>query len=809
MRIRALYNGLAGLAIVTMIAAPVAQAQSPNLFQVPMGPQTMQPLVPGVISPRPNPPGVLSPLLPGMPVKPNPPAGNDPWVPPVFPGNGAGSVCAVTPWLPQCSNNTCFQNPSLPQCRGTGSIYVPPPPGTPGPVDANGRPIIYSATNVPAEYDCPLFENRPHEALNQAMDALSYAMASTPECSQQRSSIDAIHQNNNAIREAVKLLQTFMMTGGAVSQPNTDPSLPPMPGQFPQPGGATLSPQQLEQSINAAIQATSNLGQIFGNNTLLQSRCGREIMSSGKVLIALNDIVNNLAPYALLAVAVNPALGMAAKFAITGGSMATSAIASMVKMIDQGTVDMNNPEHRKAVLKNTCQFTNIARKVRFMQLAQSGQIHKISEELDKKLAVYKKFLSRKSDDLSQILAYKESIERIAGRAEFQARKDFFELSALEGQIRESQNDPLYTCLIAQQMIRNSARQDIAVFPVTIIENLRQAVELNREDQNSARIVSIRTLNDVSRKRIAALEPRVRKDDGAAIKMCADTTKSWINGLRQAIRLAQAMLNDERENVEKELSTNPEYTAWRDQYRRLQEEQGTVSRVARVMKELAKDNSVIDRSELDQRITLLKRSLFGVSGSWRLGRSPIQEWLEHTLRLHGNRISSMHQNIKQLQAAAFELSESGRIVNHPGSYRIPDPVYFEHLRRAGKVMANLDSITVDTIKPGTRGHEIACQTFETAWLDWSASVDHLGATEFMCDMIDSHLDNKVEKALVSFCRGQLAFDGRQVVKSRIQDAKARVAITKAISNKSYRDWAFLVSKKMNDLKCPMPGTSDLH
>lgn len=812
--------------------------QSPNLIQVPMPGQQqlgqMQPLIPGVINPRPSVPGVLQPLNPdlSLPIKPGPalpgtPGGatpTDPWLPPVFPGN-SDPTCRANPTLPWCQANSCFQNPTLPQCRGTGSIYVPAP-GTTGPVDANGRPMIFTANNMPAEYDCPLFENRPYESLNQAIDALSYVMSSSPECSQQRSSIDAIEQNKKTIKDAVAAIQGYMAANGGIGPvpgPNTPGTpgvdLPPLPGGGGLPG-TPMNPQGLDQSVQAAIQAATNIGQMFSNNSLLQTRCGREVMSTGKVLLALNDMLNSLAPLALLAAAVAPGVGVAAKFAITGGAVFTSTVSSMAKMIEQGTVDMTNPEHRKAVLKNTCQYTNIARKVRFMQLAQTGQITKISAELDKKLEGYRKFLSKKSDDLNQVLSYKESMERAMYRSELQASKDNFELAALEGQVNESKDDDLYTCLLAQQMVKKSAREDIAVFPVTVMTNLDQVVVLAREDQNSTQVVGIKTLNDISRKRIAGLTKQVSNDDGAAIKLCAQTTRSWVVGLRNALKLTRNLMSSERADLENELATNSEYALWREQYTKLQSEQNTVNRVSKVMKELAKDSSVIDRSELDQRMSLLKSSLFGTAGAWKWGHSPIQEWLEHTMRLHANRISSMTENLKNLQRQAVNLTSGGRLIflragmgarGGSGAGMTREQIDQSNRQAMSDIQSanQLESINVNTVKPGTRSHELACQLLETTWLDWSAAVDHLSATEFMCDMIDAQLDNKVETAIVAFCRGDLQLNGRQAVQSEIQKAKGKIAIDKALTNKSYRDWAFVISKKIQDMKCPLPGTSDLN
>lgn len=726
--------------------------------------------------------------IPGVPT---PPAVLDLPIfnPPTSPGNGVcvpivdpnDPRCVADPFALGCALNPCATqpigggqssychlNPTAPLCQPGGGTYpITPYPGggqIPQPVDANGRPIIQSVYNIPAEYDCPLFDNRPHQELIMAIDLLNTAMFSTAACQQQRTSWESVQRNNDAIRAAVTSMQTMVQ----------DPSLM-------QSNPAAIA--NFERAITDAISAANSLGAIFGNNNLLQSQCGREMMTGGKALLALNDILNGLAPFALMAVAMNPAMGLAMKFAITGGAMATSSISAMVKLIDQGTVDMTNPDHRKAVLKNTCQYTKVARKVRFMQLAQSGQIGKITAELESELAAYRQRYSSISPELQQMLQQITSLDAQMAAIERQIRKDLTDLLILEAQMKEADKDELYTCLIAQEYVRRAESTTATnLFPQSIFVNLDQTIGITQAAADDVQLQSVRLLNHTARSRLRALQQSVMDDDGAAIKMCADTARTWVRALREALRLTSVLANQERIAVEAELAQNPEYVAYRDHYRRLQQEQATVNRVTRVMRELARDNSVIDRSELDQRLASLKGALFGrPRGGWLAGKAPVEAWLVHTLQFQAQRISSFNDNIRRLQTAAAQLTGD----------------------RVGA--GTLDAITPTKIPLGTRGHEITCQLLESTWLDWAASIDHLGAAEFMCDMVDPYIDNKVDPDLVRFCRGELALDGRQIRDSRL--IEVRKALTrKQGNNPSYKDWAQRVADKMRAIQCPMPPVS---
>ncbi|MBX2988452.1 MAG: hypothetical protein KF802_11205 [Bdellovibrionaceae bacterium] len=686
-------------------------------------------------------------------------------------------------------------------------------PGQLADIDDNERPVMYPACNLPAEYDCPLFENRPHEELNQAIDIMSQAVATTPECQSMSSALGGIGRNADELRATVQTLQTLL-------QSNSVEPLPP------------VQLADLERQITSAIYAANNLGQIFSSNSLLNSRCGREMMSSGKVLVALTDIMNNLAPYALMFAAVNPSIGLPAKFALTGGAAATSAVSSFVQMVETNTIDMNNPEHRKAVLKNTCQFNKIAQKIRFMQWAQSGRIQDVTSELDRQKNAYRALYSAPAtEDISQLISRREALEGKTISIEQQMRKDSFNLSYRESQLRDAGNETLQTCLIGAELYRQSMRPGAAyggldwnrmgqqgidaltvTFPATILANMIRAVQMNQPssggynngswstpapdpnvpaDPNQPgadldpRIIPLINLHDVARKRIGAVYNAAVEGDAKAVQLCAETTTTWVRSLRQALRLTAELANEERLKLENELGQNSSYAQWRDQRDAVKREEVTLSRVEKVMRELAKENSVFDRSELDQRMSLLKGSLFGRRGSWSVGRSPLSEWFNHTLRLHGSRVSSFNDNTQRLLAGSQRLTP-GKAESEP--------------------LANLNP---GIIQAGTRGHEITCQLLESAWLDWSAAIDHLGASEFMCDMIDRHIDNKVERELVSVCRGDINLDGSQRVPSKLQQSKARLKGDRVTTSLSPKEWALLVDKKLTELRCSKPSHNDLN
>ncbi len=635
-----------------------------------------------------------------------------------------------------------------------------------------GKPTMKPVTGAAIEaFSCPLFENKPHAELIAAVDALTSEVRASQECTNEPS-IRTLQDNGKAIKDSINTIEMVMAT----QDPNQ------------------VNTAQIDQTMTAALAAVSNVGDILNNNTFLNSKCGRQTMSTGKALLALNDVINGIAPYALFAVSMNAALAPALPFVI-GGVAATAGISAMAKMINANTLDMTVPEHRKAVLQNTCQFTKVAKKVRFMQLAQSGKIEKITQELEKDVALYKSNFSKPSGELSALLKYKDTVTKNITEVEKQLASDRTDLATVDGQVGQN-NDDLMVCTLAQELVNWS--RDGKSFPASVFNNLDFATSQANKSQR-LQVVTLKSLNTTSIKRIAELAPQASEND-AALRSCAQAGHSWITGIRQSISATTAIVSQNKIALENELNQSMEYRGWKAQYNKIQVQQVTVKRVEKAMQELAKDNSIIDRSELAQRMVILKSGLFGVNKYWGFGKPPVLAWIDHTRTMHTQAISAFLAGVQALKNGAWSLTDSGQgknIVYTPAGGMYQDP---KKQVEDTKTMKSLGNFNLERLPLGSRENEIVCQQLEGAWLDWSAAMDHLGSIQFFCDMIDPVLDVKMDTAVVNACRGVTQLNGRTTSESYVDQAK-RILI-----GKGYQVDANLISQKLKELQCPVPAVS---
>lgn len=681
------------------------------------------------------------------------------------------------------ANGVQPQNPGMPATPGVQTPGTPAKPATPGSTPGVLTPGTATTgtgkTMAPAiisnpDLSCTLFTNSAHKDLINAIDSLNKVVTSTAACSGNPSA-KGIADNGNKIKESIDSLIKVVQA--------TDPS--------------QVNTASIDQTVTAALGAVGNLGDILNNNTFLNSQCGRQSMTTGKVLLAFNEVVSGLAPYALFAVSMNAALAPALPFVI-GGAIATSGISALAKMFDKGSLNMDDPTTRNAVLQNTCQFTKVAQKVRFMQLAQSGKIEKITQELEKEASLYNKRFSKLSSDLSKILDYKTKWDNYYTAIQRQLDNDKADLAVINTQVITNSSDDILMCTVAQELANYA--QDGRTFPSSVFNNLNVLMSQSEKSQK-IQSSTMMALHNSAMKRVLHFAPLASEDEGA-LKSCAQAARSWMSGVVQATDLTTTILAKNQIVLENELNQYTEYRSWKTQYNIIENQKITIKRVEKAMQELAKDSSIIDRSELAQRLVILKAGLFGSRGmGWgNKPRVPVYEWIDHTKDVHDRAISAFLTDFKSVRDQAFSITETGLgktyiMTNSGVQYKNPVKQV-----RDNETADKLENLNLNTVPLGSRQHEIICQGLEASWLDWTSALDHLGSIEFFCDMIDPVLDAKMDQAVVEMCRGVTKLSGQVVSKSMV------VAARELLTNKGFRENANIVSARLKELQCPMPPVS---
>lgn len=624
--------------------------------------------------------------------------------------------------------------------------------------------------DVPDTYSCPLFETNAYSGLTAAVDSLSAAVNTVPECRNNTGSLNVVQQNSDQIKNAITSLNKYMDNPDAAAQ-NT---------------------ALIEDNLRKAIQGANNIGDVFKSNSLLNSECGKQVMGAGKAILAFNDVLNNLAPFALLAASVNPSISLAMKYSLMGGVFLTSSVSALGKIIGESSYNMDKDEHRRALLQNVCQFSKVDRKYNFLQLAYSGKIKQVTEELSRSSQIYNLKLKTTDSQLNQLLTYKTNIESKIEKIGKDLVKDQIDLKNISRDILNSTNDD-FACNFSKNLAQMNSNEN--EFPGRILVNYQFATKFYPE-QTRFQLMAIQSMDAASLEQIS--NAKTSKD-------CAQAGKSWISNLNQASQQTEALLNQARLGLNSELNKNNKYRAWKFSFDKAKETKNNFDRFTKVMQELAKQNSVIYMSEMSEKINSIRDGLMGRSGIIPLGKSPVLSWIDHTKSILENDIGKFLVNLKTLQQGSMSLN----YLKKRKSSLHNDKLHYQQFAEDSRDSVFLNNLNLQFLPNGTRQHELACNQLKVAWVNWTSAIQHLGSMQLMCDMIDPYLDSNVERSLVNFCRGNQMLNGLQFSSSGISDVKNELTRKrKDLWKASIRDFSKIINKRFDELNCSTPDLNSL-
>ncbi len=695
-----------------------------------------------------------------------------------------------------------------------GGIFNPRPrPGYGGngrPGYDSGPPVVGNTIRtaiVPGQYSCPLFENNSYQDLNLAIANLTNAIQNVAdECRSTQPQIAGIQKTNEEIRAAINSLQGF------VASPET--------------GYANTA--ALQDSVTKVVTGIDRMADVFKNTTSLTDRCGREKLSWSRVALELNNVVNSASPFLLLLLASNPALSLTVKGTIMGSVVASNVIAAMSQVIQANTIDMTIAENRNAVLQNTCQYTKVARKIKYIQLAQTNEFEVLKKELSQNLGNYavQMQLFDNGNDFSSTINMRGTVRNNIGAIQARVRSDKEANDEIYQRVQEAQGNPYLICLEGKQL---SELIDENSFPDSVSNGVLDAYDQNnylknidltdfefgfgrrRDSQDEAdKRLKTKVLSLIGRYQklkvtLASFPPVPKQDDVSA---CAATTMAFLQHIRNMINETTKIMVDDLDKFEAELSQDPEYRKWKEKFDKVAVEQQNTSRMARVLMELTNGNASYNRSEFNESANNLKRSLMGPRrGFITAGESPVFAWLDYKRTQYAKARGMFDFSMQEITNKAFKLTQTGR-------NQYPQGTMTQQNKRliADLDMANsLKILNKQTLPMNSKQWEFACIDLEKAVKDHAESLDHLGATNFMCDMIFDHLDNSVDQKIKQYCQGVNDYSGQQNARQKSILERASIELDKKPNprslspNEKYK----LVARKMIEIGCRLPRAAEVN
>ena len=560
---------------------------------------------------------------------------------------------------------------------------------------------------------------------------------------------------------------------------------------------------KFEQGVQSFITNLNYIGETISNNDFMKSECGGKLMKGAGIVKAIGDLATAIAPLALLVAAANPGAGaVKAVLGLTTFGSASKVLESIAK--DQ-SLDINNADNRQALLENTCEFSKIAQRVRFLKLAQSGQIQEVTNEIRLfKTNAYSRLQEVVNERVAEMINIRDGIRNELRAAAKTYRMDIAEFKPIADQIRNNKLDDNLMCILGRNLAKSA--NDKNSFPLRAVENYKFLLS-NQKTTSTAQSFLI-DAEETFRGQLLDLAA----NKSIRTTTCASISKSYIDSISRILVNTTATIKKHEAYLRSKMNSDKDMATYQDQEDAVNQEVGNLTKIGGILEKLNEDNSAIDKAEMNTQMVDLKRALFdGGRQYWVMpAPSPVRAWLEFMDEKFENSVIRLKKELASLTKGACELTRTKCDIRsfQMGKEQMQMNEYQKKMLSQylidTKTVANFANLTPQIAPVGSRQHKVICQKLENVFLEWAASLDYLSAQNFFCQQIETLMDQNVEKGVKEHCYGEISFDGKRTLQQSTISKQQNSLITRGIKAK-----AQIVSKKLNDLECEMPDASSIN
>lgn len=637
----------------------------------------------------------------------------------------------------------------------------PPPSAQIGLVETSSFP----------EMICPLVDNRPHADILQALNNLSKTVTPVKQC-----------QDQPQAQQLGETLKDLMIAGEKVK------------GFWEAAQKQTPNAEQLpafQNQVEIVIKGMNTISELLSNNSFLNSDCGKSLLSGTGILSAVSDLSASIVPIAMTIASINPSWSLPTNviLGLTGVGTVSNVLQSMRS---SQSIDMSEPQNRLALLQNTCEFLKIATRVRFIALAQSGQIEAVNKELmNLRTRRQAHLMTLQSDGIRRMLQIRDDLMSGILRVERTLKSDSYELT---GSLEIAETSQRAMCQFGRQM--SSRISDASKLPIRSVRNFESLLKGQSSLAPSQTLMLAVESN--------AREEMVNNTKSTNVTLCAESTKAYVEALKKMIQLTQKTVSTHKQSLQSQLSRDPEYR----QYAKLEfnsnAEIKTWEQVANILQKVNSDNGAIDRTEMDLQLKNLRRALFEGKTTWVFwsNESPVSQWLGFINNLLTQSVQSFGREYKVLVDLAGQLTLTKvdpvvltTTVDPYTGTAIYSPLADQYIKDL-QAAENLSPLRPEVVIVGEPQHEMICKTLENTWIEYVTALNNLSAQSAFCTAVRPLFDHATERSIVDHCRGELRADGKTLRPSLIQ--RRATEISKTLKARAER-----VTAKMRELSCPMP------
>lgn len=227
-----------------------------------------------------------------------------------------------------------------------------------------------SIAKMPQGYECPLFSNSPYGELVEAMEGLSSAIKTLPDCDD-RSNSKMRDEVQEQIKNIVKGIADVKKTKDLATQSQTV--------------------ETVNRIVDYTTELQKNLVAIVNQRNDPGNKCYKSSSPSAEknIVFRVNSAFQSIAPLALDFAGKNPVLRNsldAALPVLVGAKSVSNGIALLETALSEiRQYNIEDSKTRQAIIENTCSFMKLFNRVELLNDKRIDRIKTVTEDLKKRL----------------------------------------------------------------------------------------------------------------------------------------------------------------------------------------------------------------------------------------------------------------------------------------------------------------------------------------------------------------------------------------------------------------------------------------
>ncbi len=570
---------------------------------------------------------------------------------------------------------------------------------------------VMSTAQVSEQFDCPpLFSNSPYDDIINSIEGLQNSINIFPKCSADDRAGDQMTKSSSDLRQKIIMAKSLQEKGEI---------------------------RKLGISVDDILSSATKLQDVISKVSTSSAGDCYKSEDSKKLIFALNDTFQSIAPLALEVAAKNPSLAavVAPYLPLVAGAQAISKGLSVLELAMKyvPTLDMSVAENRVAVLKNTCAFMKVYNKVEFLTLDRASRLKKINQDFDLKIKISREIKKSVIESLGNLTLSSNPVDAEVVRVKSNVEKYQQLLGKAADELAYSNSNPskIALCSVVKTLYALKLSQNV------MGDMTKLAGVLQKSDQIAFKKTKLEEFE------IEINKPNTLKQTD----LCADVGQEWIQAQKESIAEIKLLLND----YDSSMQVSAQESAAKIKISR--EDKKTADLIANKAKlNIFADLSVFEPGELGKRMRGMPKYLFnGPDGSWftKLKKNgPVYDLLhdnETSFQMALDVFNNQLNYFKGFEQTMTSKDEAKSISK--SSLQVND-----HYKLLSQNMNELTHFSSLYLPRGSYEFNQFCARSKLAIKSYVEATDHLISSEYLCKMIDPVLkEASVSMWLKRYCQ----------------------------------------------------------